>query len=64
MPRTLYIRLDPAEHAAVVEAAHAARTSLQDFCLTAILNATARWRPGVPIVAEAALDLGEAGEFC
>jgi hypothetical protein len=63
MARVIYVRIDPDQHAGVIQAAHAARTSLQDFCLQAILDASQRWNPQQPPAAHAALDLGEGAEF-
>lgn len=56
MARTILIRIEPAVHASVVDAAHAARTSLQEFCLEAILDAATRWSPTPPPAAHAACD--------
>ncbi len=47
MARVIYIRVD---------AAHAARTNLQQFALLALRDAVDRWRPLTPPVAEAACD--------
>lgn len=59
MPRVIYVRLESEEHAAIQEAAHAARVSLQAFCLAAIQEAAERWLPRPPVLAaEAACEEG------
>lgn len=52
------VRTTGAEHARWKDSAHAARTSLNDFCVAAIADAADRWAPtSPPIVAEAATDV-------
>lgn len=59
MPKVIYVRVDSAEHTAIQNAAHAARVSLQAFCLAAIQEAAERWLPRPAVVAaEAACEEG------
>jgi hypothetical protein len=62
MARVLYVRVSTAEHEKTVAAAHAARVSLQKFCAAAIREATDRWSPLRPPVAEACVDGSELAE--
>jgi len=62
MARVLYVRVSPAEHERTAAAAQAARVSLQEFCAAAIQEATDRWSPLRPPVAEACTDADELAE--